>query len=63
MPRYMWLFIFDRRLCCLLNWSYMLLRPVEGGRNIYKYMPIFIYRYMYIYIYMGWRKKYINLFL
>ena len=41
----------------------MLLRPVQGGRNIYKYMPIFIYRYMYIYIYMDWGKKYINLFL
>ena len=52
MPRYMWLFIFDRRLCCLLNWSYMLLRPVEGGRNIYEYMYIFIYRYIYIYINM-----------
>ena len=47
----MWLFIFDRRLCRLFNWSYMLLRPVEGDRKsiyIYKYMYIFIYIYIYI---------------
>ena len=40
MPRYIWIFVFDRRLCCLRNRSYMLLRPVQGGRNIYKVVEI-----------------------
>ena len=59
----MWLFIFDRRLCRLFNWSYMLLRPVEGDRNIYKYMYIFIYKYMYIYIYGLEKKIYKSIFI
>ena len=41
----------------------MLLRPVQGGRNIYKYMPIFIYRYMYIYIYGLEKKIYKSIFI
>ena len=35
----------------------MLLRPVEGDRNIYKYMYIFIYIKKYIYIYIWVEKK------
>ena len=41
----------------------MLLRPVEGGRNIYKYMYIFIYKYMYIYIYGLEKKIYKSIFI